>query len=248
MASKRQSIQVIFFDLGDTLIYFNGDWKSVLQKSTESLWNYLVCAGYPLNQKQFSQDFSSRMKVYYSERNKNYIEYTSASVLKDCLVDLGFSTPGSGLIKNALDAMYSVSQEFWYLEEDAIPLLEWLYGLNYRIGLISNASDKDDVISLLNNFNLQLFFEHIIISAEFGLRKPHPQIFLEGLRRFNVEPEKCLMVGDRLDMDIQGANHVSIPSIWIKRRSIHTGNEDQFSAKPDFIVDTLLDIKEIVNR
>ena len=238
--------QVIFFDLGDTLIYFDGDWSKVLQRSTKCLWKNLVGVGYPLNREQFSQDFSDRMRNYYSERNKSLIEKTSAKILNECLTDLGFPEPGAVVIKNALNEMYSVSQEFWNLEADTLQILHWLQNQNFGIGLISNASNTEDVFSLLEKFNLGSYFEHIIISAEFGYRKPHPDIFMEGLRLFQVKPENCFMVGDRLNMDVLGANQVNISSIWITRRSIHKGIENQFNVRPDYKIRTLMEIKDIL--
>lgn len=246
---KKSSLfnaRVIFFDLGDTLIYFDGDWPKVLQRSTKCLWKNLVAAGYPLKREQFSQDFSDRMRNYYVERNKNLLEYTSARVLKDCLLDLGFPEPEPDIIRNALKALYSVSQEFWNLEEDTRSTLDWLQKQDFRLGIISNASDVDDVYTLLRKCNLTDYFEHIIISADFGMRKPHPEIFLEGLRLFQAEPQDCYMVGDRLDMDILGANQVDISSIWITRRSIHKGTEFRFNGKPDYEIYALWEIKEIL--
>ncbi len=244
--STNSSARVVFFDLGDTLIYFDGDWTKVLQRSTKCLWKNLVAAGYPLNREQFSQDFSERMRNYYVERNKSLVEHTSARVLQACLTDMGFPEPEPEIIRNALKALYSVSQEFWNLEEDTLPTLLWLLEKDFCLGLISNASDVDDVYALLGKFNLTDFFEHIIISAKFGMRKPHPEIFLEGLRLFQAEPQDCFMVGDRLDMDILGATQVNIPSIWITRRSIHKGNEFGFDVNPEYEINALSEIKEIV--
>jgi len=249
-AGKKRSTdnysRVIFFDLGDTLIYFEGDWSKVLHRSTKCLWKNLVGAGYPLNREQFSQDFSGRMRNYYVERNKSLVENTSARVLRECLMDLGFPEPDTNIIRNALNTMYSVSQEFWNLEEDTLSTLDWLQEQNFRLGLISNASDVDDVYALLGKFDLTDYFEHIIISAEFGMRKPHREIFLEGLRLFQAKPQNCFMIGDRLDMDILGANQVNLPSIWITRRSIHKGSEYRFDGKPDYEIYALSEIKEIV--
>ncbi|PKO04908.1 MAG: hypothetical protein CVU41_15005 [Chloroflexi bacterium HGW-Chloroflexi-3] len=250
VAAKQKSShinsRVIFFDLGDTLIYFDGDWSKVLHRSTKCLWKNLIGAGYPLNREQFSQDFSDRMRNYYVERNKSLVENTSARVLRACLTDLGFSEPEPEIIRNALKVLYSVSQEFWKLEVDTLPTLHWLQEQDSRLGLISNASDVDDVYALLGKFDLTDYFEHIIISADFGMRKPHPEIFLEGLRLFQTEPQDCFMVGDRLDMDILGANKVNMSSIWITRRSIHKGKEYGFDVKPDYEIYALSEIKDIV--
>jgi HAD superfamily hydrolase (TIGR01662 family) len=238
--------QVIFFDLGDTLIYFDGDWSKVLQRSTKNLWKSLAAAGYPLDREQFSQDFTSRMRNYYAERKKNLIEKTTAKILIDFLSDLGFAEPDDNTIKIALNAMYAVSQENWNLEADTLPIIDWLQKQRFRIGLISNASDLEDVCSLLSKFDLTNYFEHTIISAEFGLRKPHQGVFKEALQLFQAEPQNCFMVGDRLDMDILGANQMGITSIWITRRSKHKGIEHQFNVRPDYQISSLLEIKEIL--
>jgi HAD superfamily hydrolase (TIGR01549 family) len=239
---------VIFFDFGDTLIYFDGNWDDVLRRSTKRLWKFLCKSGYPINREQFKLDFNNRMREYYLERDKSLKEYTSAGVLLDYMNDLGFSNLDDTFIREALNTMYSVSQEYWNLEIDTIPTLEWLQSNGYRIGLISNASDKDDVYSLLQQFNLTDYFEHIIISADFGLRKPHREIFQEGLSLFSCQPQDSFMVGDRLDMDILGAIQLGIRSVWISRRSIHKGNENLFGIRPDYEIQSLEELKIILSN
>jgi HAD superfamily hydrolase (TIGR01662 family) len=246
--TSRLKKQIIFFDLGDTLIYFDGDWGDVLRRSTKRLWKFLCKSGYPINREQFKQDFSNRMRKYYLERNKDLKEYTSACVLLDYMNDLGYPNPDDMTIREAMNAMYSVSQEYWNLEIDTTPTLEWLQSNGYRLGLISNASDKDDVYSLLQQFKLTNFFEQIIISAEFGLRKPHKEIFQEGLSLFSCEPQDCFMVGDRLDMDILGAKQIGMTSIWISRRSIHKGNGHLYDVIPDYEIQSLEELKIILEN
>lgn len=245
MTSKTKQ-QVILFDLGDTLIYFDGNWQDVLQRSTKRLWKSLLKAGFPLDYDEFSNDFSERMEKYYIGRNKDLIEYTSARILSDYLYDLGYSELPDQLIVSAMNAMYSVSQEFWYLEEESVPILDWLKSNNYRIGLISNASDTNDVYALLDQFDLTNYFEHIVISAEFGLRKPHRDIFFHSMDLFGVTPQLCAMVGDRMDMDILGAKNAGITSIWITRRSIHKAIKKRFDYVPDFEISSLGELKEIL--
>lgn len=238
--------KVIFFDLGDTLIYFNGDWAEVLQKSTKKLMNALIKDGYSLDLEEFPVEFSKRMREYYLERNKSFIEYTSARILSEYLTDLGFQTPKNQVIKNAMQEMYSVSQKCWYLEKNSLVILEWLKENDYKIGLISNASDSDDVFCLLERFNLKKYFDHIVISAEFGWRKPHNKIFTHAMQLFNAEPTSCLMVGDRLDMDIHGAKMAGIQSVWITRRSIHKDKLQQFETKPDHQISNLEELIKIL--
>lgn len=243
---KHFQPHVVFFDLGNTLIYFDGNWSEVMEKSTKSLWNSLQESGITLLFDKFSKDFSLRMHNYYHQRIVDLVEQTSARILGECLAYFGFDKIQNQIIQKALQAMYLESQKYWFLETDTIETLSWIRQQGYKLGLISNASDKADVLTLLEQFNLTHYFEHLIISAEFGLRKPHPDIFHEGLRLFNAQPENCFMVGDRLDMDILGANRVGIPSIWISRRAFEQENTVHDEAKPVFSIKNLDDLKQIL--
>ena len=62
------------------------------------------------------------------------------------------------------------------------------------------------------------FVDVIIISEEFGLAKPHPEIFHEALRRCAVEPDDVVFVGDSPEFDIAGAQGAGLRAIWINRQ------------------------------
>ncbi|MDF2835466.1 MAG: HAD-superfamily hydrolase, subfamily variant 1, partial [Paenibacillus sp.] len=61
------------------------------------------------------------------------------------------------------------------------------------------------------------YFDHIIISGEFGQGKPAAPIFRHALERLGIEPEHGIMVGDKLTTDILGANTIGMTSVWINR-------------------------------
>lgn len=240
--------EVIFFDFGNTLIHFTGDWEEVKKQSITRLWKFLQKNNLKIDRSLFFDEFADRMNNYYVERSEDLIEYTSAAVLSDYLKSLGYHQIDSNLLKEAMRVMYAVSQEFWNLEEDAIALLDWIRANSMRLGVISNASDADDVYLMLNKFSLMKYFEHVIISANFGLRKPSPAIFLEAAALFKVQPAQCMMVGDRLDLDIQGANQVSIPSVWITRRCDPLDIPGMDQIIPDYQIDTLLELIPILDK
>ena len=96
----------------------------------------------------------------------------------------------------------------------------------YRLGVVSNAwAFPFEHIFEKINFNgvtLGSFFEHIIGSYEVGYRKPEPEIFLESARRFGVDPEDCLFVGDNIEADIRGAARVGMRPALIDRPGDYT--------------------------
>ena len=54
--------------------------------------------------------------------------------------------------------------------------------------------------------NLEPYFQTIVVSgdADVCIAKPDPRIFQIACERLGVEPRETLMIGDRLDLDIEG--------------------------------------------
>ncbi|NTW44288.1 MAG: hypothetical protein HGB14_07615, partial [Anaerolineaceae bacterium] len=95
-------IKVVLFDLGDTLIYFDGDWNDVLNRSTKALWISLSNSGIRVDPDTFIVDFSKRMRSYYGGRDESLVEYTTANVLIDTLSQYGIHNTPSTIIGKSL--------------------------------------------------------------------------------------------------------------------------------------------------
>jgi len=243
-----KKIKVILFDLGDTLIYFDGDWSDVLNRSTKALWISLSNSGVQIDPDAFIVDFSKRMRLYYGVRDESLVEYTTANVLIDTLSQYGNKKISPQIINQSLKEMYSISQKHWKIESDTVSTLEWLRKNGFRLGLISNASDSEDVFALLNQHEIEGFFEKIVVSANFGMRKPHPSIFLSALEYFAVPPQQALMVGDKLSMDILGAKNIGMQSAWITRRIKKEQRELLDQIKPTIEINHLEELITILDH
>ncbi len=240
-------IQVVFFDFGDTLLYFDGNWEEIQNQSVSILWHYLENHGVQLPESTFRREFSTRMAGYYYSRERNFQELTTAYILKQTLQSFGIEYPSETLLREALQAMYSISEQKWKLDPEATDLLQWLSDERYHIGLISNASDSDDVFTLLKQHGLIDFFEIVLISAEKGLRKPHPSMFLEGIEYFHADPQQCIMVGDKLNMDILGAKQAGMHTIWLTRCEEEKDLPISDNNQPDFIIARLSEVKKYLS-
>ncbi len=84
-----KKFEAIFFDLGDTLMYFDDDWPEVFFLARQELRRSLQKAGVDLGQ-EFVEEFYQRMSAYYRERDTEFIEYTVKNVLNTILEDRGF--------------------------------------------------------------------------------------------------------------------------------------------------------------
>src|SRR4030042_3711654 len=84
-------IEAILFDLGSTLIYFDGEWPQVLQEGQLELWRTLQNAGLHLEQHAFLHKFHHRLQAYYIERDTEFIEHTTAYLLHTLLAEQGYT-------------------------------------------------------------------------------------------------------------------------------------------------------------
>lgn len=242
MAGERV-FDLVLFDLGGTLIYFDAPWPEVAAAQHRVLAQDLVEKGYTLDVERFALDFATRLNAYYQERETEFLEQTIEYILRAMLAERGFPDAPKAHLRPALDRMYAVSQAHWQLEADAAATLQTLLNQGYRLGLISNANDADDVDVLINTHNLRHFFEHVYVSAALVFRKPHPRIFQIALNQYGVSPERAVMVGDTLGADILGARNSGLASVWITRRANAPGNRDHLDTiEPDASIDTLSEL------
>ena len=215
---EEHRLRVVLFDLGNTLFCFDGDWEQVLEDCDRAIARFLLSTGLAINEEEFLRHFTKRLNLYFQDRETDFIEHTTGKVLQDTLAEMGFTTLPLPVQRAALSAYYAISEAHWILEDDAVAMLQELRQGGYHLALVSNASDAQDVFTILKRAQLTEYFEKIIISAEVGIRKPHPRIFQLALDAFNVFPRQAVMVGDTLGADILGANNLGITSVWITRR------------------------------
>jgi len=242
----KQMIQVILFDLGNTLIYSINPWDRVLYSAMQEFYNELICSYPSISKKITAKDLHGCLYQYYDQRKIDLIEINSFNILKTCLQAKEITTVPETIIRRALNTLYSVTQLNWSIEIDALPILAELKNRGYSLGLLSNAADDHDVQQLIDQWKLRPYFNFILTSADCGYRKPHPLMFQKAISYFNIDPPNMMMIGDTISADILGANQMDIFSVWITRRS-QNPNFD-LSIKPDATIDNLGEILNLLDK
>lgn len=105
-------------------------------------------------------------------------------------------------------------QKHIYLYDETLDVLNQLRG-NYKLMLLTNGSSDVQKTKLSLSPELAPYFDHIIISGEFGKGKPSPEIFNYAISLLEVEKRETIMIGDNPLTDILGASKSGIDSIWI---------------------------------
>jgi HAD superfamily hydrolase (TIGR01662 family) len=243
MAASK--IQHLLFDLGGTLMHSRGDWAPVYERADDILSNKLREYDILLD----GHIFRKRLHQYYERREKDLWETTYHFVLRELLKELGYVEVAESILRPALDAMYSITQKNWMLEEDTLDTIQKLKSNNYHLGIFSNAGDDDDVQQLVESFGIRPHFDFVLTSAACFYRKPHPRTFEIALAQWNIAPEEAVMIGDSLSADIFGAQNLNMQTVWITRRAQFTADEEQ-RIRPDFSLpslDKFLPILEQIN-
>ena len=138
----------------------------------------------------------------------------------------------------------------WYYEElrraikpdkRALALLADLNNAAIPWGIVTNGSAHQHLkVKVAGLENIAPF---VIVSGEFGHRKPEPAIFYEALRRLGEIPaENTLFVGDNPDTDIKGAQGVGMLTAWIRvgRRF------PEYLPLPDYQIDHVDELRSVL--
>ncbi len=239
----KQPIRVVFFDLGNTLVYDQGPWEDFYRRADRAVWESLRGFGAHSSPRQLYSGYETLFHYYYSLREDDLEERGMAAVLRGLLDAHGIPLADESL-QAALRSMYAVTQTNWQPEEDAVPTLAALKERGYRLGMISNGADDDNTYALLDKGGFRPYFEYVLTSAACGKRKPHPDIFRAALEHFQVPPEGAVMVGDTLEADIVGAKRMGMNAIWITRRVRETALGQE--VPPDALASALSDIPSLL--
>jgi len=124
-------------------------------------------------------------------------------------------------------------------------VLEAIRKEEYRIGMIANG-DSAGIRSIIETTGLQDYFDVIVISEEVGTEKPYQRIFEVTLAKLGVKPENAVMVGNKIDADILGANRAGMKSVWFRWNNRYSGTIDSSQEKPDFTINSLLELPRLL--
>ena len=154
-------------------------------------------------------------------------------------------------LKGDIEALkfFGLTKTPWHFEdekpyEEAEAVLNALCERGYNIGVIANQALGTE--QRLKSWGFMKYIKLVIASAEEDVAKPDSEIFLRALKRADCLPENAVMIGDRIDNDIEPANRLGMRTIWVKQGfSIYQQPENDIQTA-DHIVNSLRDILKIL--
>lgn len=209
-------IKGVVFDLGSTLLRFDGDWPTIMEESLRALINFLQDEGFILDTAQFQRVFAETYENNLKVRQLDHLERPTSALFRQVMEQFGFLELSDEYVARALRIFYVVSEVYWFPVPATLEVLDELKTKGYYLALITNAGDQANVRQLIQKGNIEGYFDPIVVSSEVGIRKPHPEIFLRVLRQWRLPAEQMVMIGDSLREDILGAQQIGMHQIWLK--------------------------------
>lgn len=199
----------IFLDLDNTLWDFNKNSHETLEELF-SVFDLSSKGVYDCN------DFIIKYKI---ENDKLWSLYRKNKITKDRLRYLRFKKTLNLYDIDNHDLVDKISFEYISrcpLKKNLVPgalgLLNYLKE-KYSLTMITNGFKEVQYKKIKQN-NLFDYFDHIICSEDLGFNKPSVKIFEHALSLNLAKSQECVMIGDSVEADVQGAVNSNIDCIF----------------------------------
>ncbi len=205
MAEKK--IQAVVFDLGETLISF-GQIKPyrLFKASAHCAYTYLKEKQQPT--KSFVSFFLAHLIAIRLRHMLSTItakDFDSLELLKKTDAKTGVKLTAEQWNRYSW-CWYEPLSRYARAEPDIRQTLTKLQQAGLKLGIVSNTFINEYILDRqLELFGILEFFPMRLYSYQFDFRKPDKRIFLEAANRLNIEPQRTLYIGDRMDNDLKGA-------------------------------------------
>jgi HAD superfamily hydrolase (TIGR01662 family) len=130
--------------------------------------------------------------------------------------------------------------------EDVKETVIELHKRGYKLGIIANTITETEIPDYLETDGLTDYFKTVVLSSKVGIRKPDPEIYWEAARRMEVEPSKCVYVGDNPVRDVEGTRLAGYGMFILFYEPATQEKEPPTSEiKPDHTIKAMKDLLDI---
>src|SRR5579859_6367937 len=209
-------LQAIIFDLGGTLIDWP-DWDEDINRRWGLSYDYLTthvpAQNWP-EREAYVYAMREAEKSHWQQVVECQASNNPTTLLRQGFRSLNYEVEEEELLA-AMDGYAHAVSGWAIIFPDTVQTLLALRQHGYPLGLLSNtwwAAEWHNAD--LAAHGLTALLDEVVYTSDLDRSKPHASVFLEVTRRLQVEPEHCVMVGDRMVDDISGAQGVGMRGVW----------------------------------
>ena len=222
------TLKAILFDLDNTLI----DFMRMKEKSCEAAIDAMILVGLKANKKKATKEL---FKLYdqYGMEHRNIFEKLSKKI--NGKVDYRIVTHGIIAYRKLREGYLSA-----YL--GTRPVLKKLKK-KYKLAIISDAPRWNAWFRLVN-LRIDQYFDVVVTSGDVKKQKNTKTPFRSALKQLKINPEEALMVGDRIERDVNTAKEMGIKTCFA-RYGVKDKNR---KSQADFEINDIKELLEVVKK
>ena len=242
-------ITAVLFDMDGTVLVWtdpNASLESMAMVQFGCVHRLLVERDHPPPEvSAFSRTLFARAGSRWRKAMRAAQSYTVYDLLAEALPEMGLNV-SEGDLRACVTAFESILEPI-DARDDAVATLTTLRDRGLKMGLISNSwstpAYRDEELrqaKLLDLLPVRVY------SSQMEVMKPHQAIFQRALSELGVSAVQAVMVGDRLEMDVGGAQALGMRGVWIDNRG--KGLPDDTQIQPDATIQRLGELVEVLDH
>jgi putative hydrolase of the HAD superfamily len=240
-------IRALLFDVNGTLIDIETD--EGLEEIYRAIAHFLTYQGISLHRWEVRDLYFQIMQQQRAESAETFAEFDVVEVWREFLrnkaSDYTRSLPSEKREQLPLflaELHRGIARKRLRLYPQVQETLDQLRS-HYRLGVVSDAQSAYAVPEL-RAVGLLKYFNAIIVSGDYGYRKPDPRLFQKALDALQVRPEQAIFVGNDSYHDIFGAQQVGMKAIFVNSGQDNTSSQ---TISPDYTISSFTELPQAVN-
>jgi putative hydrolase of the HAD superfamily len=240
-------IRALIFDINGTLIDIETDER--MEQAYRAIGHFLTYQGITLHRWEVLNLYFQIMKEQFARSTEVYPEFDVVGVWRDVLErhasDFTRSMPPEKSEQLPLflaELQRGISRKRLGLFPQVLEVLNQLRE-HYLLAVVSDAQSAY-ALPELRALGLHKYFDPIIISGDFGYRKPDARLFQEALDRLHILPSQAIYIGNDSYRDIFGARQLGMKTILFTHTQEMPHPND---AEPDYTIREFAELMGALN-
>jgi putative hydrolase of the HAD superfamily len=234
---KQNTYDQLFFDLDHTIWDFDTNSEATLLDLFHELKLNERATG---DFNHFHTTYHHHNEIYWDRFRKGFINREELRWKRMWRTLVDFKITDETLAKQMSERYLDILPTKTNLFPHCIELLEYLTEKKYPMHLITNGFEKTQYQKIKNS-GIDCFFTHMVTSEQAGIMKPHAAIFEYALNLTKSTAEKCIMIGDTLEVDILGAKNMGMDTVYFNPAKPHNDK-----VIPTYVIGSLNELKTIL--
>lgn len=239
-------IKGILFDINGTLIDIHTD--EGMDEIYRAVSHFLTYQGIYLHRGEVREQYYRIMEEQTKARGEEHPEFDAVAVWREFLernLNSMLRPPPDNMdeMPRFLAEMFrGISRHRLELYPDVKAVLEELKP-RFPLAVVSDGQSPW-ALPEMRATGIDGYFDPIVISSNYGFRKPDSRLFQSALDGIEADPEEVLFVGNDIYRDVLGAKQLGIKTVLF---ASNQGRRQMEGVEPDYIIYGFAELRKAID-